>query len=95
MLPALNDDGELPAGIHVAAWTEFSECFGSFVSATPEPRDVDVVLVMASDFQLEYGSRASRTLFQHADAQADCALGRVAGAQLGLSPGDRAPAGAK
>ncbi len=103
MLPALNDDGDLPAGVHVANWTEFSECFGrgtgarvralarlrylhelavrtgklrsfyvfgSFVSAVPEPRDVDVVLVMTSDFRLEDCSRESRTLFQHADAQA-------------------------
>ena len=27
--------------------------FGSFVSTAPEPRDVDVVLVMAADFKLE------------------------------------------
>ena len=44
--------------------------FGSFVSSAPEPRDVDVVLVMAEDFRLEDGPRESRTLFSHADAQA-------------------------
>ena len=44
--------------------------FGSFVSSVPEPRDVDVVLVMAQDFRIEDGPRESRTLFSHADAQA-------------------------
>ena len=44
--------------------------FGSFVSAAPEPRDVDVVLVMAGDFRMEACPRESRTLFSHADAEA-------------------------
>jgi hypothetical protein len=44
--------------------------FGSFVSATPEPRDVDVILVMAADFKLEEASRECQTLFSHADADA-------------------------
>lgn len=44
--------------------------FGSFVSDFVEPRDVDVVLVMAADFKLEGIPRASRTLFSHAAAQA-------------------------
>jgi hypothetical protein len=44
--------------------------FGSFVSALANPRDVDVVLVMATDFHLEEISRESLTLFSHADAQA-------------------------
>ncbi len=44
--------------------------FGSFVSATPEPRDIDVVLVMASGFRLEDAPRESRTLFSHPDAEA-------------------------
>ena len=44
--------------------------FGSFVSAVPEPRDLDMVLVMAADFRLEECPRETRTLFEHADAQA-------------------------
>ena len=44
--------------------------FGSFASASPEPRDVDVVLVMAASFRVEDCPRESRTLFSHADADA-------------------------
>lgn len=44
--------------------------FGSFVSAGVSPRDVDVVLIMATDFKLEETPRESRTVFFHADAEA-------------------------
>ena len=44
--------------------------FGSFVSAVEEPRDVDVVLVMAEDFRVEAIPREAQTLFSHADADA-------------------------
>jgi hypothetical protein len=44
--------------------------FGSFVSAAPDPRDVDVILIMRGDFRLEDCPRESRTLFSHADAEA-------------------------
>lgn len=44
--------------------------FGSFVSVSSEPRDVDVVLIMSEDFRLEETPRESRTLFSHADAEA-------------------------
>ena len=44
--------------------------FGSFVSNSAGPRDVDVVLIMDADFRLEQASRESRTLFSHADAEA-------------------------
>ena len=44
--------------------------FGSFVSAGADPRDVDIVLVMAADFRLEEAPRESLTLFSHADAEA-------------------------
>lgn len=44
--------------------------FGSFVSVSSEPRDVDVVLIMAEDFRLEEAPRESQTLFSHADAEA-------------------------
>jgi len=44
--------------------------FGSFVSSSPDPRDVDVVLIMDRQFRLEDCPRESRTLFSHADADA-------------------------
>jgi hypothetical protein len=44
--------------------------FGSFVSETVEPRDVDVALVMAMNFRLEDAPRESKTLFSHHDAEA-------------------------
>lgn len=102
-LPPLNENGDLPAGIHRISSgqlaTRFASgnpvrqrafarlmhvrdlavrtgklrnfyIFGSFVTAAAEPRDIDIVLIMASEFQLEHCSRESRTLFQHADAQA-------------------------
>lgn len=37
---------------------------------TPEPRDLDLVLVMAEAFRLEDAPRESQTLFSHADADA-------------------------
>ena len=103
MLPPFNSTGDLPAGIHIAGWTEIEQrfgqnpegrvrayarlrhlyeladrtgallrfiVFGSFVSATAAPRDIDVVLVMAADFRLENAPRESRTLFSHPDAEA-------------------------
>jgi hypothetical protein len=44
--------------------------FGSFVSTGADPRDVDIVLVMAADFRLEEAPRESLTLFSHPDAEA-------------------------
>jgi uncharacterized protein DUF6932 len=44
--------------------------FGSFVSAVPAPRDVDVVLIMAENFRLEDCPPESRSLFSHAQAEA-------------------------
>lgn len=44
--------------------------FGSFVSSAPEPRDVDIALVMATDFRWEDAPRESQTLFSHPDAEA-------------------------
>lgn len=44
--------------------------FGSFVSSTPSPRDVDVALVMGPNFRVEEAPRESQTLFSHADAEA-------------------------
>ena len=44
--------------------------FGSFVSAAPEPRDVDVVLIMSARFRVEDCPPESRSLFSHAQAEA-------------------------
>src|SRR5438552_1287593 len=44
--------------------------FGSFVSADANPRDVDIVLIMAAEFRQEEAPRESLTLFSHAEAQA-------------------------
>jgi hypothetical protein len=44
--------------------------FGSFVTNKEQPRDVDIVLVMAEAFKLEEAPRESRTLFSHAEADA-------------------------
>jgi len=43
--------------------------FGSFVSGVPDPRDVDVVLIMAGSFRLENCPQESRSLFSHAEAE--------------------------
>lgn len=82
MIPAFNDDGYLPAGIHPATLEQIATRFGqasevrqaqmeslrwlvdlakragvqrlivngSFVTDTPEPNDVDCVLLTGSDF---------------------------------------------
>src|SRR3990172_8605636 len=39
--------------------------FGSFVSQAPDPRDIDVALVMTADFKFEDAPRESRTVFSH------------------------------
>jgi len=44
--------------------------FGSYVTATPDPNDVDVVLVMDDAFRLEDCPIEVRGLFDHAVAQA-------------------------
>ena len=44
--------------------------FGSFVTAKPEPNDVDVILIMDDTFRLENCPMESRALFDHAVAQA-------------------------
>ncbi len=43
--------------------------FGSFVSSTPEPRDVDVLLVMARDFRIEECASESQSVFFHLQAE--------------------------
>jgi hypothetical protein len=43
--------------------------FGSYVTATLEPNDVDIVLVMRDDFSLTECSEECRLLFDHQRAQ--------------------------
>lgn len=44
--------------------------FGSYVTAKPEPNDVDIILVMDDAFRLEDCPIEARGLFDHAIAQA-------------------------
>ena len=44
--------------------------FGSFVTARPEPNDVDVFLLMADSFDVGQLTGDARLLFEHATAQA-------------------------
>jgi hypothetical protein len=45
--------------------------FGSYITAKPEPQDVDVVLVMKDDFSLAACDEQARALFDHQRAQAE------------------------
>ena len=102
MLPELNENGDLPPGVHTASWTEIEKrfgtrtlarvramatlrllhelarrtgflrkfyVFGSFVSVAAEPRDVDVLLMMARDFATENCPSESLPVFAHLQAQ--------------------------
>lgn len=44
--------------------------FGSFVTAKPEPNDVDVILIMHDTFDLAQVTGEARLIFDHAAAQA-------------------------
>jgi hypothetical protein len=44
--------------------------FGSFVTSKPEPRDVDIVLVMEDTFDVAKVSGEAGVVFRHADADA-------------------------
>jgi hypothetical protein len=44
--------------------------FGSFVTAKPEPNDVDVLLIMHDTFDLTQVTGEARLIFDHAAAQA-------------------------
>jgi len=44
--------------------------FGSFVTATPEPNDVDLFLVMDDTFDLSQVTGEARLVFDHPAAQA-------------------------
>src|SRR2546428_3548517 len=44
--------------------------FGSYITAKPDPHDVDVVLVMRDDFSLFACDEGTRVLFDHQRAEA-------------------------
>jgi predicted nucleotidyltransferase len=102
VLPELNRDGELPPGVHLAAWkecqTRFGEStsrrvwlsgrlrvllelagtngklrrafvWGSFVTAKPAPKDVDILLIMDDDFEVDTISARARTVFDSGRAK--------------------------
>lgn len=39
--------------------------FGSYITATPDPNDVDIVLVMRNDFEVQACDEDTRGLFDH------------------------------
>lgn len=45
--------------------------FGSYVTAKPDPRDVDVVLVMRADFSMDACEGQTRVLFDHQRAEGE------------------------
>jgi len=102
MLPAFNQDGNLPEGVHRATKAEVLSRFattsarrkwlgerlrnllemaratgklervvlwGSFVTSKESPNDLDVLLVMAADFDLEQVPTDRRDLFNYAQAK--------------------------
>jgi hypothetical protein len=102
-LPAFNDDGDLPPGVHRATLSEVLErfgqgsvqrcavadrlkrvyelvastghlarfvVFGSFITAKPDPDDVDVILLMEDTFDLASVTGEAALPFQHMEADA-------------------------
>ena len=100
-LPELNEQGELPPGVHQATIDEVTArfgkgtgqrqdvsdrlkriyqiaratgkldrliIFGSYVTAKPEPNDVDVVLIFSDDFEVSTCSEETRLLLDHGRA---------------------------
>ncbi|MGD0047508.1 MAG: hypothetical protein ABSE42_10850 [Bryobacteraceae bacterium] len=102
MLPELNDEGEVPPGVHLATWQEFQARFagsssrrvwlagrlrallelaaangklrrafiwGSFVTAKPAPRDLDILLIMDEDFEVGGISAPAQAVFDSVRAK--------------------------
>jgi len=102
-LPAYNEDGDLPLGVHRATLSEvlrrFGEgseqrcavggrlsrlyelavstgqlarfvVFGSFVTAKPEPNDVDIVMLLEDAFDLATLTGETVLMFRHMEADA-------------------------
>ncbi len=96
--PALNEDGDLPQGIHRATLADVLKhfgwrtrqsrvvgqhlkriytlasgtghlahfiVFGSFVTAKPDPGDVDVFMVMDDDFDVDKVAKEEKSIFDH------------------------------
>lgn len=101
-LPAFNEAGDLPPGVHGASLTEVRDrfgsgtaqryimadrlarlyrlavstgqlarfiVFGSFITAKPDPNDIDVLLLMEDTFDLATVTGESALVFQHLEAQ--------------------------
>ena len=45
--------------------------FGSFITAKPDPNDVDILLVMRDDFNWNVCTSEERKLFHHSQASAE------------------------
>jgi hypothetical protein len=102
-LPAFNEEGDLPPGVHHATLSSVLErfgqgtiqrrtvadrlhriyelaastgqlarfvAFGSFVTAKPEPNDIDLVLLMEDTFDLSAVTGEAALVFQHMEADA-------------------------
>src|SRR5262249_33708061 len=60
--------------VEMAARTGFLDrliVFGSYITAKPEPNDVDVVIVMRDDFRAELVAEEVQALFNHQRAEAE------------------------
>ena len=99
-LPDLNEDGDLPPGVHRATLGDVVHrfattarraalarrlqriyqlarstgqlvrfiVFGSFITAKPEPNDVDIFLLMEDSFDVRQVSPEARLVFDHSAA---------------------------
>jgi len=99
-LPDLNEDGDLPPGVHRATLGDVVHrfattarraalarrlqriyglvrstghlarfvLFGSFITAKPEPNDVDIFLLMEDSFDVRQVSPEARLVFDHSAA---------------------------
>lgn len=55
--------------VHATGKLERCIIFGSYVTATADPYDVDIFLVMAEDFHVDDYMGETREVFSHAQAQ--------------------------
>lgn len=102
MLPELTNDGELPPGVHLAAWPDFESRFGgssprrlwlsgrlrtilelaavggflrrvfvwgSFVTAKPAPKDLDLLLIMSPGFDVDRMPAPAQAVFDSTRAK--------------------------
>ena len=54
-----------PYGLHGGVWLERLILFGSYITAKPDPNDVDIILVMRDDFDVQACDEESQKLFDH------------------------------